>query len=101
MYAVVTLDGKDHYLGPYDSSDSKREYQRLTGEWLANGRRLPIRAGHQITVTELIAAYWQFAKTYYVKNGKVTDELACSKAALRHVRRIYGESFAKDFDLYD
>ena len=33
--AVVTLGGKDHYLGPYDSAKSKAEYQRLLGEWLA------------------------------------------------------------------
>jgi hypothetical protein len=36
--AVVTLDGIDHYLGPWQSKASKEEYDRLTGEWLANGR---------------------------------------------------------------
>ncbi len=39
--AVVTLDGHDIYLGPYVSKASLAEYDRLTGEWMANGRRLP------------------------------------------------------------
>ena len=39
--AVVTLDGGDHYLGPYGSAASKREYERLIAKWLANNRSLP------------------------------------------------------------
>ena len=42
--AVVTLDGKAFYLGPWGTKTSKREYDRLVGEWQANGRRLPARA---------------------------------------------------------
>ena len=38
--AVVTLNGKDFYLGPWKSKASIAEYDRLIGEWLANGRRL-------------------------------------------------------------
>jgi hypothetical protein len=38
--AVVTLDGKDHYLGPHGSKASLQEYDRLVGEWQANGRCL-------------------------------------------------------------
>lgn len=40
--AVVTLDGRDFYLGPWRSKVSRTEYDRLIGEWLANGRRLPV-----------------------------------------------------------
>jgi hypothetical protein len=38
--AVVTLSGKDHYLGPHASAESRAEYDRLLAAWLANGRRL-------------------------------------------------------------
>ena len=31
--AVVRLGGKDHYLGPYGSKESKVKYQRLIQEW--------------------------------------------------------------------
>ena len=39
--AVVTINGKDFYLGPWKSKASRIEYDRLIGEWLANDRRLP------------------------------------------------------------
>ena len=50
-YAVVTLNGRDHYLGPWQSEASKVEYDRLVGEWLANGRRLPA-AVSDLTIVE-------------------------------------------------
>ena len=42
--AVVRLNGQDHYLGPYGSEASRREYDRLIAVWLAHGRSLPPRA---------------------------------------------------------
>jgi hypothetical protein len=58
--AVVTLDARDFYLGPYGTAASRAEYDRLVGEWLANGRRLPSpgRPPAGLTVNELLAAYW-------------------------------------------
>ena len=38
--AVVTIDGKNHYLGPYGSPESHEKYSRLIAEWHANGRQL-------------------------------------------------------------
>jgi hypothetical protein len=37
--AVVTLNGRDHYLGLYDSPESWEKYHRLIAEWLASDRR--------------------------------------------------------------
>ena len=39
--AVVTIEGRDFYLGPWKSKASHIEYDRLIGEWLANNRQLP------------------------------------------------------------
>ena len=39
--AVVTLNGRDHYLGPWNSPESSAEYDRLVGEWLA-ARQAPV-----------------------------------------------------------
>jgi hypothetical protein len=36
--AVVTIAGKDHYLGPWKSKASQVEHDRLIMEWLAAGR---------------------------------------------------------------
>ena len=36
--AVVTLNGRDHYLGPYGTSASEAFYDRLIAEWLIQER---------------------------------------------------------------
>ena len=53
--AVVTLDGRDHYLGRWNTNASRDEYDRMIREWLANGRRLP-RSQGTVTVAELCLA---------------------------------------------
>jgi hypothetical protein len=42
--ALVELSGKPFYLGRYGTPASRREYDRLVTEWLANGRQLPMAA---------------------------------------------------------
>ena len=42
--AVVRLSGKDFYLGPWNTPQSRAEYDWVVNEWLARGRRLPERA---------------------------------------------------------
>src|SRR5262249_31650617 len=37
---VVTLNGRNHYLGGHGSKESKAEYDRLHAQWPACGRRL-------------------------------------------------------------
>jgi hypothetical protein len=74
--AVVTLYGKDIYLGPWRSKASKLEYDRLIREWVAAGRPTRQVVGtNDITVVELAAAYQDYAKGYYRKNGKTTDTI--------------------------
>jgi integrase len=99
--AVVTLDGKDHYLGPHNSPESWEKYHRLVAEWLADGgANLPARAEavtSSPTISEVILAYWGFVKSYYVKDGKPTSERDTIHQALRFVRRLYGSTAANDF----
>ena len=52
--AFVKLNGQFHYLGPYGTETSKREYDRLISEWTSAGRRLPSQT-YDITVAELAA----------------------------------------------
>jgi hypothetical protein len=71
--AVVTINGKNHYLGPYDSPESHEKYARLIAEWQANREGLaalpsPTSNG-DLTISPLILCYLDFATGYYVKHG--------------------------------
>ncbi len=95
--AVVTLNGRDIYLGRHGTKTSKREYDRLIEEWLANGRGLASGQDSDLTVAELLLRYWKFAKGYYRKNGEQTSEVAVIKSSLRPIRELYGNSPAREF----
>src|SRR6516165_2009504 len=102
--AVVTLpDGlgrrRDVLLGKYGSPESRKEYARVLAEWEANGRRLPQPvATSDITVNELVLAYWRHAIDYYgwAQDPKRGDKVSL-RDALRVARKLYGRTFAKDF----
>lgn len=93
--AVVTINGRDIYLGKWNTAASRAEYDRLVAEFLANGRQL--RDEVDTTVVEVINAYRKFAEQYYRKNGEVTREYGCIKEALKIVRELYGRKLADDF----
>jgi integrase len=98
--AVVTIDGRDFYLGKYGTAESRAEYDRLLAEWLACGRRLPrpaSPAGGDLTVNELALSFIRWAESYYVKNGEPTTEVWNVKAAIRTLRQLYGHTPARDF----
>jgi integrase len=102
--AVVSLpDGrgyrKDFYLGPFNSPESKAEYERVLAEWLANGRKIPGKVtGPGMTVNELIAEYWEFAERYYRKpDGSPSSELRDFKNTLRPFKHLYGPTPACEF----
>jgi integrase len=91
--AVVTLGGRDHYLGPFGSPQSRTLYDELIAQWLASGRKPPAPSAPPsapLTVVGLVALYWQFAKGYYVKAGKPTGELTVIKPALRRLCALCG-----------
>lgn len=94
--AIVTLCGVDHYLGPHGTRASKCQYDRLIAEWLANDRRL-LPASDSITVVELCARYWRYAKGYYLKDGRCTKVAPAIKLALKYVNTWYGRELAADF----
>src|SRR5689334_22132957 len=86
--AVVTIGRQDHYLGPYGTAASRREYDRIIAEWLANGRRGATGAACDLLIVELIANYWRHARSYYRSPadgpdaGDSNGELSCLRLAL-------------------
>lgn len=120
--AVVTLSGKDHYLGVWPAGRKspppaiQQAYERLIAEWLA-GNRQPLPSGaaavrqpshtpasldlagdEVLTIAGLLVAYWEFARTYYRQpDGDPSPELTCLRAALGPLRRLYEDLPAAEF----
>lgn len=101
--AVVRLNGRDIYLGKYGTPASKASYDRVIAEWLANGKQLPPPSSREplpqssVTVNDLILAFMEHAKGYYVKNGQPTGEIPNLKEALRPLTTLYGLSPVTQF----
>ena len=95
--AVVTIAGRDHYLGPHGTKASRIEYDRLIMEWLASGRPASVAEQDELTVSELIVRYWGHIRRRYVKNGKPTTERYLVKMALAPVRELYGRTLVSEF----
>ena len=95
--AVVTIAGRDHYLGPHGTKASRVEYDRLIGEWLAAGRPTSTATATDITVAEMLKRYRAFCERHYVKDGRPSAEVALLGYALKPVRELYGNTLAADF----
>ncbi len=97
--AVVTIEGRDIYLGPWKTNVSRLEYDRVITEYLTAGRQLPIKGleASDLTVVELLAHYKRFAKAYYRKNGKPTGEWENIEYAIKPLAKLYGRTLVRDF----
>ena len=101
--AVVRLNGRDHYLGPYGTPESHERYTRLLAQWRSN--RVALQANRlqggpstrQFSVNEMLLAYVEFARGYYTKDGKPNQEFTSLKYAMRRLKALYGHSAAADF----
>jgi integrase len=93
---VTTVNGRDYYLGPWNSQESKAAYQRLLAEFLAGGLQAGSAASN-LTINELAARYLKFADGYYLKNGKPTAEPSKIGLANRSLRKLYGHTSVAEF----
>ena len=96
--AVVTLNGRDVYLGIYDSVKSREAYQAAVNEWLTSQRQRLSTAPRDtdtapadgLTINEIFLDYWVFVQEHYRKYGKPTSEVASIKRALTPLLQLYG-----------
>lgn len=91
--ARVRIDGKDLYLGAYDSPESKALYQEICREWTLT------HAGPKakLTCNELALRYLAHAERYYVKNGVMTSEVHSIRLALRYLVAKHGKMLCVNF----
>ncbi|HUE16038.1 MAG TPA: tyrosine-type recombinase/integrase [Planctomycetaceae bacterium] len=101
--ARVILDGRHVYLGLFGSAESHERYTCLIADYL---RREPTRRpataaatlpAATLTISQLILAYWSFAKTYYSLDGEPTKELVGMRDALRPLRELFGRTPANKY----
>jgi integrase len=83
--AYVKIDGRRIYLGPHNSTESRRRYSEAIDRWreLQECGRLP-----DIRVGELILMYLEkHVRKHYVKIGRPTSEQSVVCAALRFLAK--------------
>jgi len=100
--AVVRLDGRDHYLGPYGGAAAESSYHRLIAEWLAAGGVDTVIDGRGCqTVAELADAYLRHALGYYRKSGRPTAEIHHVRSVLRVLVGLYADLPVDAFDVLE
>lgn len=91
--AVVTLDGKDHYLGPHGSKASQAKYQQLLAEFLSRGCVVDSATKSDLLIVQLLAAYRRWCLSYY----RSSREMQAIGWATKPFRQLYGRTRVADF----
>jgi len=101
--AVVRIDGRDHYLGDYDSPDSWEKYHRLLAERSRAGAvptssALSEPSAPALTVGELMLRFVRERQSYYRRtDGTETGELQNYRHAFRPLRALFSTTSAAEF----
>ena len=99
--AVVTIHGKNHYLGEYGSPESHEGYARLITQWRARvdapEASLPLTVNGCLSINAVILQYLVFAAVYYRKHDKPTGEINNIRAALASLKKLFGRTPAEQF----
>lgn len=94
--AVVRLNGKEIYLGVYNSPESLERYQRLIAEHWATGKPVePVnhQSNRVVTVGQLVIEYGNYCKVKYAGS----NEWATIKIVLEYLIQNYKTLPASDF----
>ena len=97
--AIVSIQGQDFYLGPWNSKASRVEYDRIIAEYLAAGRQLPVKGAEaaDLGIVEILTRYKKYAKAYYRKNGESTGEWENVEYAIAPLLELYSRTPIRDF----
>jgi integrase len=89
--AVVTLNGKDHYLGPHGTPESRAKYERILAEYLQAGRRTPTPPdASRTTVGKICERFLSYAReTYRDSAGAPSGEADNVRLALEDITLLF------------
>jgi integrase len=90
----VRINGKSIYLGEYDSEESRRRYDEVVTDYMKGTLNVSY---HKLTIAQLCVAYVKHARSYYVKNGRITSEVSNIQVALRPLVKLHGKCLVSEF----
>jgi integrase len=91
--AIVTIAGRDHYLGKHGTHESRQAYNRMIAEYLLSGKQGPAASNPQTaTVDQILVAFLSYANGYY----KPTT-LGSFKIAAKWLTENHGNTPASGF----
>jgi integrase len=95
------IDGRSHYLGEWNTAESKERYaalvKRITADRVKEEMRERVEMSTDITIAEIVVRYVVHVEQHYVKAGQQTTQVALVKRAIRVVRELHGGLEAVDF----
>jgi len=91
--AYVRIGGKDIYLGPFDSPESRSRYDELIVAWTMSQNV----DRHTLRIDELALKYLAHAREHYRKDGCETSEVVAVRGCLRVLVAVAGDLLARDF----
>ena len=86
--AFVRIGGKMNYLGKYGSQASRREYDRIIAEFVANGRKV-VGDPDDLLVEDLIAQFLDYINR---EVDYIADTRNRINRVLRPLNDLYGQS---------
>ncbi len=89
--ARVRLNGKDVYLGKYDSAESRERYNELVAELLATRHE-----NQRVTVDQLAIRMMTWARGYYIQRES-DGRIATVRSALRYLIADHGTEPTSQF----
>jgi hypothetical protein len=99
--ARTRINGRDVYLGVYDSPESRAKYQQIVRKHLAERTKVEmgraVKLATDVTIAEVMVRYVAFAKNYYIKDNRATSQVLLIKRALKVVLERFGSLEAREF----
>ena len=92
--ARVRIDGKDIYLGEFNSQKSQERYNEIIARFLTGKLNVDSEA---LTLSRIAIMYIAFARGYYLKDGKQTGEVYCIQMALKPLLKSFGRERISHF----
>lgn len=97
--AVVTLNGRDHYLGEHGTAVSRAAYDELIAKWLHNGRRLPDESAEEVgfSVNEVALGFLKDCEQRFANRRSGRKGMYRVKLAIKPLKRLFGRERAAEF----